>query len=277
MRTVTQNGGTGKQLFTPSEITVEEAGPDDPFMWDLKHSLSYDPPNEPNVLVTLPFRTDFASVPWFFTWIFPRYGLYTKAAIVHDWLCRTTKDKFASDRTFRLAMKNLGVPWLTRTLIWGAVSLATVALICFLRRLWLTLSLLGVTAVAVAVLFIMANGLIGGIALGVLLVVSLSVVCFVGQHHKPLWPILLGTYGTVLLGLPIVVVSVPLLVILLLVHPFNRPSRPQGARNQVGRITAFTNAFKARKDPLTAASLDANRLDVSPREQRLEMIARSRA
>ena len=32
--------------------------------------------------------TDFASVPRVFVWFLPRYGRYTKAAILHDYLWR---------------------------------------------------------------------------------------------------------------------------------------------------------------------------------------------
>jgi hypothetical protein len=272
---VTSVHSPSKPLFTPSQITVKEAGPDAPFMWDLKHGLLYDPPQKPPVLVTLPFRTDFASVPWFFTWLFPRYGLYTKAAVVHDWLCRTTKDKFASDRTLRLAMKDLRVPWLTRTLMWGAVSLESIALVCFLRRLWLTLSLLALSAVVGAVLIVSTNGYVGGVGLGILVLASLSTVCFVGPHHKRLLPILLGTYGTLLLGLPIVAISLPLLLALAIIHPFDRPPKPVGGLDAPGRFRAFANAFSNRRESLTSASLNGNRLDISPRQQRLEVIARS--
>src|SRR5262249_35478592 len=37
-------------------------------------------------------RTDFASVPRPFVWFIPRYGRYTKAAILHDHLCRLSHD-----------------------------------------------------------------------------------------------------------------------------------------------------------------------------------------
>ena len=34
------------------------------------------------------FATDLASVPRFLTWLIPRYGQYTRAAIIHDYLCQ---------------------------------------------------------------------------------------------------------------------------------------------------------------------------------------------
>jgi hypothetical protein len=33
------------------------------------------------------FRTDLATVPRVVTWLIPRFGVYTLAAILHDWLC----------------------------------------------------------------------------------------------------------------------------------------------------------------------------------------------
>src|SRR6266498_560428 len=110
-----------KVIFDPDVVTVTEAGPDFPYFWYMNKALTYTPSGEPTMDVNkLPFRTDFASIPWVCTWLIPRYGLYTKAAIVHDYLCRTQHDKFSSDRTFRLAMKDLKVPWVTRTLMWAA-------------------------------------------------------------------------------------------------------------------------------------------------------------
>ena len=51
--------------------------------------LTYTPdsPESQVKVKTLPFTTDFASVPWAVTWLIPRYGLYTKAAIVHLTKC----------------------------------------------------------------------------------------------------------------------------------------------------------------------------------------------
>ena len=56
--------------------------------------------------------TDFASVPRFFVWFIPRYGRYTKAAIIHDHLWRDQVGKGAicfrdADGLFRQAMRSL--------------------------------------------------------------------------------------------------------------------------------------------------------------------------
>src|SRR5262249_39141958 len=59
----------------------------------------------------------------------PKYGRYTKAAILHDHLCDEARanrfDRDDADGLFRRAMRELGVSFLRRWLMWGAVSLAT--------------------------------------------------------------------------------------------------------------------------------------------------------
>jgi len=70
--------------------------------------------------------TDFASVPRVFVWFLPRYGRYTKAAILHDYLWRelASRDEMSwidADATFRRANRELGVPFLRRWILWAAV------------------------------------------------------------------------------------------------------------------------------------------------------------
>ena len=70
--------------------------------------------------------TDFASVPRPFVWYLPRYGPYTLAAVLHDHLWRDLAANGAlsyadADGIFRRAMRELGVPFLHRWLMWGAV------------------------------------------------------------------------------------------------------------------------------------------------------------
>jgi hypothetical protein len=73
--------------------------------------------------------TDFASVPRVFVWFLPRYGRYTLAAIVHDYLWRHraadgTMSYIDADGTFRRAMRELGVPFVQRWIMWTAVRWA---------------------------------------------------------------------------------------------------------------------------------------------------------
>ncbi|HEX9993190.1 MAG TPA: DUF1353 domain-containing protein [Acidimicrobiales bacterium] len=73
--------------------------------------------------------TDFASVPRVLVWLIPRYGRWTPAAILHDHLWRVevpagTITRPEADGIFRRAMRELGVPFLKRWLMWAAVRIA---------------------------------------------------------------------------------------------------------------------------------------------------------
>jgi hypothetical protein len=76
------------------------------------------------------FPTDFASVPRLFVWFIPRYGRYTAAAILHDYLCRVEVPngmlRTDADGIFRQALRLLGVPFLRRWLMWTGVRLGAV-------------------------------------------------------------------------------------------------------------------------------------------------------
>lgn len=69
--------------------------------------------------------TDFASVPRVLWWLFPRYGEYTKAAILHDYLCGKADvgefNRADADGIFRRSMREQGVPFLRRWVMWAAV------------------------------------------------------------------------------------------------------------------------------------------------------------
>lgn len=72
------------------------------------------------------FRTDFATVPRVVVWLVPRFGRYTAAAILHDWLVTvgiesgvvTTRE---ADGVFRRVMRESGVPVVRRWLMWTGV------------------------------------------------------------------------------------------------------------------------------------------------------------
>ena len=73
--------------------------------------------------------TDLASVPGVLRWFAGRYGIYTPAALIHDWLIpqpvepplEAMTDEYA-DRYFRFMLEDLGVPLLRRWLMWAAVA-----------------------------------------------------------------------------------------------------------------------------------------------------------
>lgn len=72
------------------------------------------------------FMTDFASVPRATVWLIPRYGRYTHAAILHDWLIQaeistgliSPRDV---DGLLRRVLREVGVPPVQRWLMWTGV------------------------------------------------------------------------------------------------------------------------------------------------------------
>lgn len=82
--------------------------------------------------VPVGFLTDGASIPRLLWWLLPTWGVYSRAAVVHDYLYdRIEAEKpnqyapnfQAANDIFLEAMKVCGVPWLLRHLMWLAVSL----------------------------------------------------------------------------------------------------------------------------------------------------------
>jgi Protein of unknown function (DUF1353) len=96
--------------------------------WEVREILRYRA-NREVFEVPVGQGTDFASVPRPFIWFLPRYGAYTMAAILHDYLWRvraaTGKMRWIeADGVFRKAMRELRVPSLRRWIMWGAVRWA---------------------------------------------------------------------------------------------------------------------------------------------------------
>jgi hypothetical protein len=96
--------------------------------WTTQHELSYEGKTQ-NWTVPPQTDTDFASVPRVFVWFLPRYGRYTKAAILHDYLWRSQAASgqvswIDADAVFRRAMRELEVPFLRRWMMWAAVRWA---------------------------------------------------------------------------------------------------------------------------------------------------------
>lgn len=116
-------------------VVVQEISDDE---WQVLEPLEYRG-NVDHFVVESGFTTDFASVPTIFTWLLPRYGRYTKAAILHDWLCQRARegliDRSDADGMFRRSMRELGVPFLKRWLMWAAVR-AEAAKRFGLKELW---------------------------------------------------------------------------------------------------------------------------------------------
>lgn len=94
-------------------------------LWALTRPLHYRGRDQ-GFTVPEGFYTDFATVPGMMTWLVPKTGKYTEAAVLHDWLCTrgielgmvSSRD---ADGIFRRTMRELGVPPIRRWLMWTGV------------------------------------------------------------------------------------------------------------------------------------------------------------
>ena len=98
----------------------------DGYTWYLDHAYRYQTDLLPVGTITVPvrFETDFASVPSPFWVLFPKWGKYGPAAVVHDWLYwdQGNQTKAQADSVFLEAMTVLNVrPW-KRWVLYHAVS-----------------------------------------------------------------------------------------------------------------------------------------------------------
>jgi len=105
-----------------STVDVREV---DETTWAILRELCYQGKKD-RFTVPVEQKTDFASVPRVFVWFLPRYGRYTKAAILHDYLWSVEVpagriSRVDADGLFRQAMRELGVPFLRRWIMWAAV------------------------------------------------------------------------------------------------------------------------------------------------------------
>ena len=114
---MTQSGFSEGAAVVVKEIDAKNWEVEEPFTYTGQTQTFQIPVDTP---------TDFASVPRVFTWLLPRYGKYTLAAILHDYLWRSMAaegkmDYIDADGTFRRAMRELGVPFVKRWIMWAAV------------------------------------------------------------------------------------------------------------------------------------------------------------
>lgn len=96
--------------------------------WELVQPFTYLGARD-TFVVPAGFTTDFASVPRMFVWLLPSYGRWTQAAILHDYLWDLARKgsfrKYDADGIFNRALRELGVPYLRRWVMWAAVRLAS--------------------------------------------------------------------------------------------------------------------------------------------------------
>lgn len=132
--------------------------------WLLVESFEYEGKTD---MFTVPegFTTDFASVPRVFVWLLPRYGRWTQAAVLHDFLWHLSRqDKFNkadADGIFNRALRELEVPFVRRWIMWTAVrwgsgprSWFTKGPLPFLKMLAITLPTLALVAIPALVILI---------------------------------------------------------------------------------------------------------------------------
>ena len=92
--------------------------------YTLTEELQYRTAAGQVIRVPVGFPTDLASIPRLLWRVFPPFGRYTRAAVVHDWLChiRMANSDWAAD-VFGEAMEVLAVPrwkrrWMVRAVKW---------------------------------------------------------------------------------------------------------------------------------------------------------------
>ncbi|MFI6165864.1 DUF1353 domain-containing protein [Nocardia sp. NPDC051052] len=108
--------------FVGSGPIVEEL---DAKFWRVVEPLVYQGSSE-EFVIPAGFRTDFASVPRALVWLVPRYGAYTRAAILHDFLRSSHAVSIAdADGIFRRCLRELGVAVPRRWMMWAAVRLGS--------------------------------------------------------------------------------------------------------------------------------------------------------
>jgi hypothetical protein len=159
--------------------------------------------------------TDLASVPRFLTWLVPRYGRHTLAALLHDHLQDDTSvTSEQADEIFRDAMGATGVPLVRRWVMWSAVALRTQWNMGGLRKaralLWVAIFGLAALVLWPTVLTVLATsfgwGAVGfaGLAIAGAAVVPLVLSVVWGR----LWR--LGALG----GMALMVFTVPVVLVL---------------------------------------------------------------
>lgn len=68
------------------------------------------------------FETDLASTPRFSWAVFPKSGIYTEAAVIHDYMyVEALYNKKKADKTFKQALKFCGVGLIRRNAMYRAV------------------------------------------------------------------------------------------------------------------------------------------------------------
>lgn len=75
------------------------------------------------VIAPAGYVTDFASIPWYASWIINPFGRHAEAAVIHDWLYTLgkpgdAKNRLVADKAFVRALRLLEVGWLKRIVMY---------------------------------------------------------------------------------------------------------------------------------------------------------------
>jgi len=106
-----------------SKLILEQLDTTENRRWELRKPLIWTTSNR-RIMVPAGFRTDFASVPRLFWRILPPFGLYGKAAVLHDWLYfEAMLSRETADGIFLEAMVELGVAKWKRRIMYRAVRM----------------------------------------------------------------------------------------------------------------------------------------------------------
>ncbi len=96
-------------------------------LWKTEREFSYHVGSEDSAdIITVPkgFLTDLASVPWPTSMLIPKSGKFNQAAVLHDYLYTIqTRPRSECDKIFLESMKNLGVNWFLRGIMYRAVRI----------------------------------------------------------------------------------------------------------------------------------------------------------
>ncbi len=113
-----------------STLQVEKTGEyiDGRPVWEVLIPLVYQIPinggQKLTLVVPAGFKSDLASTPRAVWWLVPPDGKWTEPAVVHDYLYSQRKcSRWVADALFRQALRDVGVGWWLRWLIWLAVRL----------------------------------------------------------------------------------------------------------------------------------------------------------
>ena len=98
---------------------------DDGVSWVLERDFYFSLPETGLQAIREGFVFDFASIPWYMQWFEqPATGKHRYAALVHDWLYhKGITTRYEADLIFLKLMKQDGVSWLKRNLMFAAVRL----------------------------------------------------------------------------------------------------------------------------------------------------------